>query len=171
MNKPEYIIVHHSGGTDANPLADTSNQTFEIIKAWHVSLGWGDIGYNWLIEKSGKICKGRPEDQTGAHTIGYNSRSIGICVVGNFDATLPTKEQENSLADLLKDIQKRYNLSSDKIVPHRKFANKTCYGNKLKDDWASNLVRDNAAQIIELEKKITWLQQMIAYWTKKRLGI
>jgi len=45
MNRPEVIIVHHSGGTDANPLADTSNQTFEIIKNYHVSLG---VGEYWL---------------------------------------------------------------------------------------------------------------------------
>ena len=72
MNNPEYIIVHHTGGTDANPLADTSNQTAAIIKSWHLQKGWSDIGYNWVIEKDGKIVQGRSENVEGAHTVGYN---------------------------------------------------------------------------------------------------
>ena len=54
LNIPEYIIVHHTGGTDDNPLADTSHHTFEIVDAYHKSLGWDGIGYNWFIEKDGK---------------------------------------------------------------------------------------------------------------------
>lgn len=142
MNKPEVLIVHHTGGTDANPLADTSNQTAAIIKEWHLKKGWNDIGYNWVIEKSGKIVKGRDESKEGAHTIGMNSKSIGVCIVGNFDATYPTKEQEQSFKTLYKELRSRYSvLTPDKVYPHRKYANKTCYGKHLSDDWAANLAR------------------------------
>lgn len=141
MNKPEYIIVHHTGGTDTNPLEDTSHHTAAIIKSWHLQKGWSDIGYNWVIEKNGKTVKGRDEKKDGAHAIGYNSKSIGICLSGNFDATLPTKEQEKALASLLASIMARYSaITKDKIVPHRTFANKTCYGKLLKEDWARNLL-------------------------------
>ena len=151
MNKPEIIIVHHSGGTDANPLADTSNQTANIIKNWHLSLGWADVGYNWLIEKSGKIVKGRDEKSTGAHTVGYNEKSIGVCVIGNFDATLPTQAQIESLKIVLRDILKRYPIITyDKIYPHRKFAKKTCYGNKLSDKWASDLVKPVVEEMVSM---------------------
>jgi N-acetyl-anhydromuramyl-L-alanine amidase AmpD len=138
-NFPEFIIVHHSGGTDANSLADTSNQTAKIIEDWHLSKGWEGIGYHYIIVKDGSTWRGRPEQFHGAHTVNYNQKSIGICVVGNFDATLPTKEQETSLAGLLRDIMARYNIPAYKIVPHRKFAQKTCYGNKLSDTWAGDL--------------------------------
>ena len=141
MNTPNKIIVHHSGGTDKNPLADTSNQTAEIIRQYHKSLGWVDVGYHWLIEKSGKVCKGRDEKSTGAHCLGQNEQSIGICVIGNFDLTIPTEAQIVSLKTLLGDILSRYpSITKDEIYPHRKFANKTCYGNKLSDTWASDLV-------------------------------
>ena len=146
MNNPEYIIVHHTGGTDANPLADTSNQTAAIIKSWHLQKGWSDIGYNWVIEKDGKIVQGRPENVEGAHTVGYNSKSIGICLCGNFDLTFPTKEQEKSLVTLMQAIMARYPaIKKENIVPHRKFANKTCYGKKLSDDWARKLLDTPAA--------------------------
>lgn len=148
MNTPDKIIIHHSGGTDANPLADTSNQTAEIIKSWHLQKGWSDIGYNWVIEKTGKVVKGRDEDKDGAHTIGQNSSSIGICVVGNFDATYPTKEQETSLSKLMLDIITRYPaITKEAIYPHRKYAVKTCYGNHLKDDWAKNLIKEPQKEI------------------------
>jgi N-acetylmuramoyl-L-alanine amidase len=140
VNKPEYIIVHHTGGTDANPLADTSEHTRDMVDAYHKSKGWEMIGYHWFIEKSGLRKAGRAENYHGAHTLGYNEKSIGICLAGNFDATLPTEEQINSLRLLLSDIRARYPIPIDKILPHRKFAVKTCYGNKLPDDWAQKLV-------------------------------
>ena len=145
--KIEYIITHHTGGSNANPLLDTSNQTMEQVDAYHKSLGWDGIGYNWFIEKSGLRKKGRDENKMGAHTIGYNDKSIGICLAGNFDLTLPTKEQTETLTKLLKEKMIQYNLSADRIVPHRKFANKTCYGRKLSDTWASDLVKKSKEEI------------------------
>lgn len=148
MNKPEYIIVHHTGGTEANPKADTSHHTASMIKQWHLAKGWDDIGYNWVIEKDGKIVKGRDEKKSGAHAIGYNSKSIGICLSGNFDVTYPTKEQEVSLGKLLKEVMERYpNIPIAKIVPHRTFATKTCYGKLLADGWAATLIRNVQPEI------------------------
>ena len=137
----EYIIIHHVGGTDKDPLADTSNHTAAQVDFYHKSKGWDGIGYNWFIEKDGRVVKGRDEAKTGAHTIGYNEKSIGICLAGNFDKTLPTDAQVASLKKLLEEKMLQYNIPSDKIVPHRTFANKTCYGKRLADDWAQKLVK------------------------------
>lgn len=162
MNIPKYIILHHTGGTDANPLADTSNHTAEQVDAWHRAKGWDGIGYNWYIEKSGLLKRGRDESKQGAHTVGYNEVSIGICLAGNFDATLPTIEQVNTLSNLLKEKMVQYNISRDNIVPHRKFAVKTCYGRKLSDSWARDLLqlppqpvdKDKIRQAIEILKTL-----------------
>jgi len=160
MNTKEYLIIHHTGGTNANPLADTSHHTFEIVKNYHLSLGWEDIGYNWFIDKTGKVTKGRSEEKQGAHTIGYNERSLGVCLAGNFDATLPTQEQINALKTLLSSLRTKYNIPLDKIVPHRKFANKTCYGNKLPDTWARSLV-DVLTPKQLVQQRLTELQKAI----------
>jgi len=142
-NTPTKIIVHHTGGTDKNPLEDTSHHTAAIIKNWHVNgLGWGDIGYHWVIEKDGKIVAGRKESVRGAHAIGHNDTSIGICLSGNFDATLPTQAQTDSLKKLMTEIIARYDaISESDIVPHRTFSNKTCYGKRLSDSWARDLLK------------------------------
>lgn len=154
INTPDKLIVHHTGGTDANPLADTSHHTFEIVDAYHKGL-WGFrstlghyIGYHYFIEKDGKVTQGRADNEEGAHTLGQNTKSIGICLAGNFDATLPTEAQIKALTKLLKELSVKYNIPASNIFPHRKFANKTCYGSKLANDWAANLVKtDNTCSL------------------------
>jgi hypothetical protein len=168
MNKPDKIIIHHSGGTNADPLADTSHHTFEIIENYHVSKGWGEIGYNWLIEKDGSIHKGRSEEGYGAHTLGQNGKSIGICVVGNFDFSLPTKKQEESLVIVYKDILTRYPNLRGQVFPHRAFSNKSCYGDKLSDDWAKNLVEGEVPEVPDnkCEEKTEEIKEL-----KKKVGL
>lgn len=139
-NVPEFLIVHHSGGTNADPLADTSNHTAAIMEAQHLANGWEGLGYQFVIHKDGAIWRGRPETYHGSHTTTHNKKSIGICLAGNFDATMPTDLQKASLTSLLKEMMLKYNIPVSKIVPHRTFAVKTCYGNKLGDDWARLLV-------------------------------
>ena len=52
--------------------------------------GWDDIGYNFLIGSDGRVYIGRGWDKVGAHTKGYNSRSISIAFMGNYMTTKPS---------------------------------------------------------------------------------
>ena len=83
MNKPQFIILHHSAGPD------NEGSDFEAVRTFHVKQrGWSDIGYHRFIERDGGTVvakQGRPYEQSGAHCPGMNSRSIGVCVNGNFD--------------------------------------------------------------------------------------
>lgn len=167
-NLPEWIIVHHSGGTDANPLADTSHHTAQIMEEYHLSKGWDGLGYQYVIHKDGAVWKGRPEHVQGAHTVGYNQKSIGICLAGNFDATMPTKEQENALRTLLVAISSKYSIKPENIVPHRKFAVKTCYGKNLGDDWARNLIKQ-APVTAPVEEEMVKIPKKLAIELKKYL--
>lgn len=163
-NFPEMIICHHSGGTDANPLADTSHHTAEMMESWHLSKGWDGLGYTYVVHKDGAIWRGRPEHVSGAHTVNYNSKSIGIVLAGNFDATYPTKEQEHAFMELYKDIITRHpHLTPYTIRYHRDFAKKTCPGNNIKPDYFKNLaikattvepeIKDDTKEALEFCKK------------------
>lgn len=182
-NKVKYLIIHHTGGVRDNPLADTSHHTFYDVNSWHrqdqnvwlgyySSLGYS-IGYHYFIEKDGKTTQGRAHTDEGAHCIGHNRESLGICLAGNFDVTLPTKEQETALKDLLNTLKKEY--PSAVIFPHRTFANKSCYGRKLGDTWASDLIIKiepamcvpEKDEIVELKKKIAWYEE-IFQWIAER---
>ncbi|NHJ84882.1 MAG: N-acetylmuramoyl-L-alanine amidase [Asgard group archaeon] len=52
----------------------------ESIRKWHKERGWSDIGYHWVIERSGELKKGRLY-YPGAHTLGQNNET-GICLCG-----------------------------------------------------------------------------------------
>jgi hypothetical protein len=55
----------------------------DTIRDWHVNgNGWRDIGYHLVIRRDGSIEKGRDINDSGAHAAGYNSKSIGLCLVG-----------------------------------------------------------------------------------------
>lgn len=70
------LIIHHS----ASPL----NTTIQDIRKWHVEdNGWMDIGYHYVIHADGTTHIGRPIHEMGAHCLGFNEDSIGICVVGD----------------------------------------------------------------------------------------
>src|SRR3990167_5683203 len=138
-NNPKYILVHHTGGSDSAPLADTSHHTLEMVNEAHrVRFNYRAsngtyCGYHYFLTKKGKIFPATPENEEGVHTIGHNLDSIGICLAGNFDATLPTPEQINALRGLLVRLGAKYKIPYENIVPHRAFATKTCYGKKLAD--------------------------------------
>ena len=92
-NNPKYLIIHHTGGSDANPLADTSHHTFEIVEKAHrdrweelkktLYPGWeyinslgNAIGYHYFISKNGKVTQGTPDNEEGIHCIGRNFDSL-----------------------------------------------------------------------------------------------
>lgn len=125
-NFPKFIVVHHSGGTDANVLEDTSHHTAEIVRAWHLKKAWDDIGYHVVIERSGRVVLGRPYDYHGAHASGIgNKDSVGVMLTGNFDRNLsspnsvPSPEQIKAVKDwYAKGVEEFYMFDKDgKVVP------------------------------------------------------
>jgi N-acetylmuramoyl-L-alanine amidase len=126
----EKLIIHHSLTKDQT-VAD-----WPAIRRYHIQeKGWADIGYHWGIEViSGTVVlqKGRPENVPGAHTIGMNDKSLGICLVGNYDLAVPPELVLNRLADLCALKCKEYKLGPKDIEPHHKYASyKTCPGSKF----------------------------------------
>lgn len=132
-NKPNKVIVHHTA---------SSTWTYQNVLDFHINKGWLDIGYHYFIEKDGTIKRGRWEEKEGTHTIGQNTTSIGICLAGNFNTELPTKEQEQSFKNILSTLNYK------EIKPHRAFAQTDCYGTKLADDWAVNLVSNDMLYVL-----------------------
>ncbi|WP_205471211.1 FG-GAP-like repeat-containing protein [Nocardioides sp. SYSU D00038] len=86
-------FVHHT--VNANDY--TAEQVPGIIRsiyAYHVkSRGWSDVGYNFLVDRFGRIWEGRYGGVTkavvGAHTLGYNDYAFAMSAIGNFDVAQP----------------------------------------------------------------------------------
>lgn len=104
------IVIHHS--------ATPQNITAKSIKAYHVNVRhYQDIGYNFVIESSGKIVEGRSMSIQGAHALNpYPSRNrthIGICLVGMDHFT---DAQFKSLHELIHNLMQQFDIKS--IEPH-----------------------------------------------------
>ena len=124
MRKITEIIVHCS----ATP--EGQNFTAEDIDRWHKQKGWQGIGYHYVIELDGSVHKGRNEEVIGAHCLGHNAYSIGICYIGGLDKWTKapkdtrTDAQKQALIDLLKSLKEKYPNAT--IHGHREFAAKAC---------------------------------------------
>jgi N-acetylmuramoyl-L-alanine amidase len=118
MNRPEYIILHHSASPDHETLKD-----FDAIRRYHIDHnGWRDIGYHFVIEDvdgAAQVFSGRPVDQNGAHCPGMNQKSIGICMVGNYDIAPPPAHLVDGLITVLTELMSEYKIPVEKILPHR----------------------------------------------------
>jgi hypothetical protein len=126
--KPEFIILHHSATKDAGTVS------WGAIRKYHKSLGWDDIGYHYGLELVGdeyEILIGRPWFRWGAHTIGMNQNSLGVCVVGNYDTDELNSRLLLKLSELLISLQMAHNIPDKNIQGHRVYANKSCPGEKL----------------------------------------
>ena len=110
------------------------------ITLWHKERGFKDIGYHYIIDRDGKIAKGRNEDEMGAHAKGWNKHSIGICLIGGFGSNADdkfldnyTKEQEDTLVKKIKELQEKY--QNTMIYGHNEVSAKACPGFNAKDWW------------------------------------
>ncbi|MDN5893145.1 MAG: N-acetylmuramoyl-L-alanine amidase [Nocardioides sp.] len=97
--KPRYnrqmrqVHVHHTVNGNNYSRADVPGILRGIYRYHTKSLGWFDVGYNFLVDKFGRIWVGRSGGPRvlvrGAHTLGFNQNSVGIAVIGNYDLVRP----------------------------------------------------------------------------------
>ena len=123
----QQLFVHHTAGSNSisNPKA-----TMRAIYWFHtVRRGWCDVGYNFVIDRQGNVYEGRwarrykpweihsSEDRrgravVGAHVSGFNSGSVGVSLMGNYDRAPLPPAMRRSLARLLGWEVDRHNLKA-----------------------------------------------------------
>lgn len=110
--KHSYIIVHHTGAEEK----DTAQ-----VRRYHLSLGWRDVGYNFVIERDGRVVNGRSLDMPGAHCLaaGMNHRSIGVALIGNLGNHPPTRPQVETLPSLLRSLMRKFGVPPEHVLGHR----------------------------------------------------
>ncbi len=134
-NVPVKIIVHHTADSSAGPQFDKVDVYHKQRGFYRSSFGYY-VGYHYLIERDGSVRQAKEDNEEGCHTIGENISSLGICLSGNFDIELPTQQQIDALGNLMVNKIAQLNIAEDAVFPHRKYANKDCYGTRLTDIWA-----------------------------------
>ncbi|MBT3349310.1 hypothetical protein HN954_04475 [bacterium] len=112
--KIEKFIVHHTAENESSQNRRRSpKELMRAIYFYHtVTNGWGDIGYNYVIDKQGNIYEGRAggPKSVGAHVAYHNVGSIGICLMGNFQTETPTDAQLHVLSLLIADLAIKFEI-------------------------------------------------------------
>ena len=99
------------------------------ISQWHREQGWLAIGYHFVIRRDGTIEEGRPVDVVGSHVKDWNSKSVGVCLVGGIDDKGKheanfTPAQMHSLKEKLADLLDMY--PDSEVKAHHDVAPKAC---------------------------------------------
>ena len=102
------LIVVHCSATRAD--RDFTENDLEVC---HRHRGFNGAGYHFYIRKNGDIKNTRPLEKPGAHALGYNAHSIGICYEGGLDvryrpADTRTEWQKHSLRVLIRTLLMDY---------------------------------------------------------------
>jgi N-acetylmuramoyl-L-alanine amidase len=113
--KPRGLVVHTVGVKGDTGAA--------AIRKFHTAPkpkgnGWRDIGYHFVIRKSGAVELGRPLDRPGAHLEGAND-TWGVCMSGDGDSEVWTAEQWAALLDLAEKLCREQGWSAAEVVGHR----------------------------------------------------
>ena len=100
MRKVTLIVLHCDG------IRPNQHNSVKKIDAYHKSKGWKGIGYHFWVNRQGQVFTGRRLDEVGAHVVGHNKHSIGICYEGGLDsagnpADTRTPQQVRALRELV----------------------------------------------------------------------
>lgn len=103
----KFIIVHCSG-VPIKMLSDAKS-----IDLFHKKMGFDAIGYHYVIKRDGKVEIGREEQMVGAHVLGMNRKSLGVCLIGGVNSRGEpennfTKKQFLSLKRLNHKLKQKY---------------------------------------------------------------
>ena len=97
--------VHHTAGANNYSQAEAAGIVRGIYKYHTAVLGWGDIGYNALVDKYGNIYEGRygglTKNVQGAHAGGFNKGTFGISMMGDYSTAHPTPAMINSVGAMI----------------------------------------------------------------------
>lgn len=145
-----HLIVHHSAGNYI-PTTDFA-AVVRSYYSYHTgpTLGWADIGYNWLVDRNGVIYQGRAfnfdgnMNVVGAHFSGRNGATMGICIIGTYTSIMPTEIAIERLRTMLAwkanerniDVLSRATHSAGNIFTisgHRDGGATECPGQRLYD--------------------------------------
>jgi len=123
--KTDFIIIHCAS---TKPSMDIGARE---IDRWHRQRGFLKIGYHFVIRRDGSIETGRNLEDVGAHAVNYNSRSVGICLIGGVDEKMKpesnyTPEQWAALEKLVKYLKTKH-YPDAQVIGHRNVdAGKAC---------------------------------------------
>ena len=135
MLPPKYITIHHDGMTPYWGLTDLeSRMRLELIRNGHRGKGWSDIGYHYIVDRSGTVWQGRDVTRwQGAHVKNRNENNVGVMCLGNFVEQKPSEAQIEALNRTVAQLRGYYRIPAASVYTHREWsgAQTACPGDNL----------------------------------------
>ena len=105
-NEPvKAATVHHTAGSNNYTAAQAPGVVRGIWQYHAVTRGWGDMGYNALVDKYGNIYEGRAggldRAVQGAHVGGFNAHTFGVSMIGNYNTAAPSQAALKAMGDII----------------------------------------------------------------------
>ncbi|GGP91747.1 FG-GAP-like repeat-containing protein [Streptomyces griseomycini] len=96
-------VIHHTGVDSDNSVSCADSRArLRSIQQEHFARGYYDIGYNFVVDRCGQIFEGRSGGTdlpvVGAHDVGFNTDTLGISYIGNFESAQPSRAAMDSIA-------------------------------------------------------------------------
>ncbi|MBC8523592.1 N-acetylmuramoyl-L-alanine amidase [PVC group bacterium] len=149
MNKMlpvKYITVHHDGMSSfTNTTKSAAASRLETIRRSNLRRDggrWGDIGYHFAIDPSGRLWEGRPLAWQGAHVRARNEGNIGVVVLGNFEKQSVNRAQQGAVLSTIQTLMARFRVPLTRVRTHQEWAATACPGRSLQK--VTTYLRKNA---------------------------
>ena len=98
------LTIHHSAGTNDYTRAQAVEQMRAIYAYYTKTLDWGDFPYHLITDRFGNIYEGRrgalDANPLGTHAGGFNTGTMGISTMGNYDVVAPSEEVVDAMANV-----------------------------------------------------------------------
>ena len=131
LAKVNYIVVHHSLTVDGVTLSTDDSRRFHTTPP-PAGRGWSDIAYHATVEQvenGVEVIIGRPWTLQGAHAPGHNQDSIGVCIIGNFDAAAPDAAHWKGAVKFVAWLCQFFKVPAERVLGHREATpERTCPG-------------------------------------------
>lgn len=124
------ITIHHTAAelTD-NTQAPTVMRRHQD---WHMSHGWPDLAYHFIVDRNGNVYEGRPIDAVGDTFTEYDPTGHFLaCFEGHFDRQAPSAEQIAAMTALVAWAMWRFAVPAARITGHRDWAATSCPGDDI----------------------------------------
>jgi hypothetical protein len=97
--------IHHTASANGYAAADVEKILRGIYFTHAKTNGWGDIGYNVLVDRFGRMWEGRKGGLSrpviGAHAGGWNTGTFGVSMIGNYDTVDTPQAMVNAVAAIV----------------------------------------------------------------------
>lgn len=156
IGRQSTVFIHHSV---TNPTGDPKADTRQIQNFHMDSRNYADIAYTLLVHPDGTVLEGRTvggQAAQGAHTSGYNSKSVAICAIGNYEQDqVPDSLIAGINEALAYMVSKRWVIESPKVRPHSDVGFTQCCGKFLKariGEIKVGSVPGSGSEVLEFEE-------------------